>query len=118
MICVPEMGLPRKFAQRHEVSRVMLYQWRKQLLGKEQNIAMQKEPTSLSAIANHGETDPAIRKLIEEKSILEKQVDDLKKSVNRLQLERDILEKAAALLKKDEGINLNAVSNREKSRNH
>ena len=93
-------GSAKEVAQRHGVSRVTLYQWRKQLLGKEQSIAMQKEPTSSSEIANHGETDPAIRKLIEEKSILEKQVDDLKKSVYRLQLERDILEKATEILKK------------------
>lgn len=108
-------GSAKEVAQRHGVSRVTLYQWRKQLLGKEQSIAMQKEPTSSSEIANHGETDPAIRKLIEEKSILEKQVDDLKKSVYRLQLERDILEKATEILKKDEGINLNAISNRKKA---
>ena len=32
--------------------------------------------------------------------MLEKQVDDLKKAVYRLQLERDVLEKAAEILKK------------------
>lgn len=93
-------GSAKEVAQRHGVSRVTLYQWRKQLLGEEQKSTIKKEPTSSSAIANHGETDFAIRKLIEEKSIREKQVDDLKKSVYRLRLERDILEKAAEILKK------------------
>lgn len=77
-------GSADEVAQRHGMSRVTLYQWRRKLLGKEQSIAMPKESTSSSAIANHGETDSAIRKLIEEKSILEQQIDDLKKSVYRL----------------------------------
>ena len=93
-------GSAKEVAQCHGVFGVTLYQWGKQLLGEEQKSTMKKEPTSSSTITNHGETDPAIRKLIEEKSILEKQVDDLKKSVYRLQLERDILEKSAEILKK------------------
>lgn len=47
--------------------------------------------------------------------MLEKQVDNLKKAVYRLQLERDVLEKAAEVLKKDKGINLNTLRNSEKA---
>ena len=43
---------------------------------------------------------PTIEELQSEKSMLEKQVDDLKKAVYRLQLERNVLEKSAEILKK------------------
>lgn len=56
-----------------------------------------------------------VKELQSEKSMLEKQVDDLKKAVYRLQLERDVLEKAAEILKKDKGINLNTLRNCEKA---
>ena len=43
--------------------------------------------------------------LVDEKTELEQQVETLKKEVFRLQLERDILEKASELLKKGMSIN-------------
>lgn len=58
---------------------------------------------------------PTIEELQSEKSMLEKQVDDLKKAVYRLQLERDVLEKSAEILKKDKGINLATLRNSEKA---
>lgn len=57
-------------AQRHGVSRVTLYQWKKQLLSQEQCVTMPKKPTTPKSInAEH-----------------------IKKAVHRLQLERDVLE--------------------------
>ena len=42
------------------------------------------------------------------------EAEDLKRTVYRLQLEKDVLEKAAEILKKDEGVSLEKLTNREK----
>ena len=42
------------------------------------------------------------------------EAEDLKRQVYRLQLEKDVLEKAAEILKKDEGVSLEKLTNREK----
>lgn len=107
-------GSAAEVAQRHGVSRVTLYQWKKQLLSQEPCVTMPKKPTTLKSI-NTELTESTIEELQSKKSMLEKQVDDLKKTVYRLQLERDVLEKAAEILKKDEGINLNTLRNSEKA---
>ena len=49
-----------------------------------------------------------------EKAELEAKVKRLENDVYKLQLERDILEKAGDILKKEEGINLDQLTNREK----
>lgn len=43
------------------------------------------------------------------------QIDELKQQIFALQLEKDVLEKANELLKKEEGITLKDLSNREKA---
>lgn len=50
-----------------------------------------------------------------EKANLTQQVADLQKEVHRLKIERDIYEKAAKIIKKDQGINLQFLTNREKA---
>src|SRR5450756_2692729 len=47
--------------------------------------------------------------------IMAKKRKDLEKDVYRLQLERDILEKAGEVLKKDRGIHLETLTNRDKA---
>jgi len=46
---------------------------------------------------------------------LEQEVESLKNRIHRLQLEHDILKKANELLKKDQGVNLQVLNNREKT---
>ena len=46
---------------------------------------------------------------------LKSEAEALRKQVLRLQLERDILEKAAEIIKKDQGINLENLTNQEKT---
>ena len=75
---------------------------------------MPKKTTSPKSI-NTEITEPTVEELQLERSMLEKQVDDLKKAVYRLQLERDVLEKAAEILKKDKGINLATLRNSAKA---
>lgn len=91
-------GSAIEVAQRHGVSRVTLYQWKKQLLCQEPCVTMSKKTTTPKSI-NAERTDLTVEELQSERSMLEKQVDDLKKAVYRLQLERDVLEKAAEILK-------------------
>lgn len=54
--------------------------------------------------------------LLSEKVKLSHQVEVLQQEVRRLQLEKDILEKAAEIIKKDKGISLKTLTNREKAR--
>ena len=58
--------------------------------------------------------DKSIEQLIREKAELEAKVKRLENDVYKLQLERDVLEKAGDILKKEEGINLDQLTNREK----
>ena len=46
---------------------------------------------------------------------LHNEAEDLKRQVYRLQLEKDVLEKAAEILKKDQGVSLEKLTNREKA---
>lgn len=107
-------GSAAEVAQRHGVSRVTLYQWKNQLLNKEPCVAMPEQPIIRKSTIAEG-TDLAIEELRSEKVILEKQIAALEKAVYRLQLERDVLERATEVLKKDEGINLNTLRNCEKA---
>ena len=68
-----------------------------------------KTPTE---VAKNGKDIDSLRA---EKESLEQKVKDLEKDVYRLQLERDILEKAGEILKKDQGISLETLTNREKA---
>lgn len=59
--------------------------------------------------------DKTVEELLTEKEALEKRLNELQKDVYHLQMQKDILEKAGEILKKDRGINLNELSNREKA---
>ena len=50
-----------------------------------------------------------------EVSQLTQQVEELKRQVHRLDLEKAILETAAEVLKKDQGISISTLTNREKA---
>lgn len=86
----------------------------KATLGQEKNRAMPK--TARVHFAH--ESNPfgeRIDNLRLEKEALEQKVHELQKDIHKLQLERDILEKASEILKKDRGINLKILTNREKA---
>lgn len=53
--------------------------------------------------------------LLEEKENLTQQVTDLKEKVQRLKIERDIYEKAATFIKKDQGISFQILTNLSKT---
>ena len=88
-------------AQQIGVCRPTLYNWKNQLLGQETAASMkpQRQPPSSA-----------------EREELEHQLEVLRRDIHRLQLEHDLLKKANELLKKDPGIDLQALSNRDKTR--
>ena len=81
------------------VCRPTLYNWKNQLLGRE-------APASM----NKNNCPPA-----PERSELERQLEALQREIRQLQLERDLLNKANELLKKSLGVDLQLLSNREKT---
>lgn len=87
-------------AENYGVSRGSLYKWKKDLLGEEGIRSMKRKgkPT-----------------LPDDKDALEAEVKLHKKEIYQLQIERDLLEKAAEFLKKGQGINLRELANREKA---
>lgn len=93
------------------VTRSTIYKWKRQLLGEDDNPEMrkehQKEPKNP---ASEQEID-----LKTECNALKEERDKLLKQVQKLQMEKDILEKAAEIIKKDEGIGIDTLSNREKA---
>lgn len=90
----------KAIAQRLDVDRVTLYNWKNQLLGRDAPASM-KPPKDLPA-----ETD---------KAELERQVESLRRDIRHLQLENDLLKKANEILKKDLGVDLQLLTNREKT---
>jgi transposase-like protein len=86
-------------AQRVGVSRQSLYKWKDQLLGREAPASV-KLPKDLPQAPD--------------RTVLEREIDSLQRNLRRLQLENDLLKKANELLKKDLGIDLRLLGNREK----
>ncbi len=78
--------------------------WRKKLLREGRTPKMSNPSTD----------DKSIEQLLREKAELEAKVKRLESDVYKLQLERDVLEKAGEILKKEKGINLDKLTNREK----
>lgn len=87
-------------AEKLGVCRPTLYNWKNQLLGREAPASMKH--------SNHSPPVP-------ERAELERQLESLQRDIRQLQLERDLLEKANELLKKGLGVDLQLLSNREKT---
>jgi transposase-like protein len=93
-------GSAQEVAGKLDVDRVTLYNWKNQLLGREVPASMKREKPSPSAA---------------DRKELERQVETLQRDIRNLQLEHDLLKKANGLLKKDLGVDLQLLSNREKT---
>lgn len=90
----------RSLAQEVGVSRQTLYNWKNQQLGREVPASMTRR-RDLPPTASRDE--------------LERELEALRRDVQRLQLEHDLLTKANELIKKDLGIDLRLLANREKT---
>lgn len=98
----------QEIATQYNVSRCSVYNWAWELLGKGNIPVMpkcrktnKKEPVSVEELQT---------KVAE----LTKQAEDLEQQVQRLRIEKEFLEKAAEIIKKDEGVSLKRLNNREK----
>lgn len=87
------------------VARESLYKWKNQMLQKGDQHSMAKKFNNLSK--NKEE-------LLSEQEKLQQQVIDLQKQVYSLQIEKDALEKATEIIKKEQGILLKQLTNKEK----
>lgn len=77
-----------------------MYNWKNQLLGRE-------APASMK----HSNNSPPVP----ERAELERQLESLQRDIRQLQLERDLLKKANEILKKGLGVDLQLLTNREKT---
>jgi len=87
-----------------------VYNWAWDLLGKGNVSPMPKKKPDTTAV-----TQETVDSLKQEIVQLHNEAEDLKRQVYRLQLEKDVLEKAAEIFKKDEGVSLEKLINREKA---
>ena len=100
----------QEIADKYNVSRYSVYNWAWVLLGKGNVSPMPKKKISTTTYKQ--EDVKALKQEIEQ---LRDEADELQRQVYHLQLEKDVLEKAAEVIKKDEGVSLKKLSNREKA---
>ena len=103
-------GSAQEIADKYNVSRYSVYNWAWDLLGKGNVSPMPKKKPDTTAV-----TQETVNSLKQEIEQLHNEAEELKRQVYRLQLEKDVLEKAAEILKKDEGVSLEMLTNREKA---
>jgi putative transposase len=89
-----------KVGEKMGLSRISLYKWHAQLLPGEKGYTMTAKSDS---------------KLPDDKDALLSEIEKLKKEIKKLKMERDLLEGAAELIKKDPGVSLQKLSNQEKT---
>jgi transposase InsO family protein/transposase-like protein len=94
-------GSALAIAEEVGVNRTTLYNWKNQLLGREAPASMERK------------SEPASNP---ERAELERELESLRGDIRKLKLERDLLKKAAEVLKKGLGIDLTLLTNREKAK--
>ena len=87
-------------AEKLGVCRPTLYNWKNQLLG----------PEASASVKRNNNSSPA-----PDLTELERQLESLQRDIRHLQLERDLLKKANEIVKKDLGVDLQLLTNREKT---
>lgn len=106
--------IAKEVAADYGMTRDALYYWKNKLLSKEkaQKMAAKKETQPQLSCE---ELKIQTVELRDEVSQLTQQIEELKRQVHRLDLEKAILETAAEVLKKDQGISISSLTNREKA---
>ena len=94
-----------QIAEIYNVTPSAVSTWRKELLGEGRTLKMTTPSIE----------DKSIEQLLYEKAELEAKLKQLEQDVYKLQLERDVLVKAGDILKKEKGISLDKLTNREKT---
>ena len=88
-----------KMAKEKNVSRITLYKWNKELISNDLNQKINDDKQQCESTVES----------------LKNEIASLQKEVYKLRMEKDILQKASELIKKDEGIDVLALSNKEKT---
>ena len=101
---VSGQSTPHELSKIYGISARTIYGWRDKYLT---NGCVGKMPK-----VKHKESADELKNRIND---LEERAKELEKEVFRLQLERDVLAKAAEIIKKDQGVSLPALTNREKT---
>lgn len=91
-------GNASSIAKKYDVTRNALYKWKKELLDEEDCIPLNKQKN---------------KPYSPDKDALMSEIEILEKQVKRLRMENAILEKAAEIIKKDPGVNLRGLKNKE-----
>lgn len=104
----------KEIASELGIARETLYNWKMKYL--EGSCAQMPEENHKKSRQIKSSTNQSLSNKAEsaKESLLE-EIEDLKKEIYRLRLERDILEKATEVIKKDEGIDIKNLTNREKA---
>lgn len=93
-------GSAKAVAEQYGVTRAALYNWKHDLLGREDRITMSKEKD---------------KPLPDDKDALLAEIETLKGQIKRLRLEKDILEGTVAIVKKDPGVDPKSLTNKEQA---
>lgn len=88
-----------KISKKTQASSQSLYNWKRKYISDSLNEQIQKDK-----LKTNSEIDS-----------LKEEISKLQKDIYQLRMEKDILEKAAELIKKDQGIDINALTNKEKA---
>jgi len=107
-------GTAKEIAADVGVAESSLYTWRRRFLSEGSGATMASKRTP-DKIDKEDKIPKSPADLAAGEKALAQRVEELKKEIHRLQLERDILEKAGEIIKKDQGINLATLTNREKA---
>lgn len=99
-------------AAEYGTTRDTLYYWKNKLLPKEKAQEMEKKQAFPQ---NREDLEAQVVELRDEVAQLTQQAEELKRQVHRLDLEKAILETAAEVLKKGQGISIPTLTNREKA---
>lgn len=103
-------GSAQEIANKYNVSRYSVYNWAWHLLGKGNISIMPQKKQDSKTIASE-----EVESLKQEIEQLHHEAEELQRQVYRLRLEKDVLEKAAEIIKKNEGVSLEKLTNREKA---
>ena len=93
-------GSAKDIANKFGVTREALYNWKKDLLHREEYAAMSNKKDYL---------------LPDDKNALLSEIETLKHQIRKLKLEKDILEGTAEIIKKDPGVDPKNLTNKEKT---
>lgn len=104
----------KEIADDFGVPRGTLYTWKRQFLNEGSKQTVTKKTNSKKSNKTKEELVDT-EDLLKQKMLLTGKVDKLQQEIFRLELERDILKTAAELIKKEKGVNLETLSNREKA---